>query len=61
MLRRSAALILISCASAACAGSSADDGAGKASDVFIAFASDFKDFRTWQSFDVTMDADAGAF
>ncbi|HEY1536642.1 MAG TPA: hypothetical protein VGF76_21625 [Polyangiaceae bacterium] len=53
------ALTLISASNVACAGSHADDG-GTPPGVFVAFSSDFKDFRTWQSFDVTMDADAGA-
>jgi hypothetical protein len=57
-------LALLASLSGAC-GSSHNDGgstdAGSSSGVFIAFASDFANFRSWQSFDVTIDeaVDAG--
>ena len=50
-------------ASGACGGGSGSGGsahdAGAAGDVFVAFASDFKGFRSWHSFDIEMTDDAG--
>jgi hypothetical protein len=51
---------MIALGAAACGGSGGDTTAPNTSGVFIAFGSDFANFRSWQSFDVTKDAaDAG--
>jgi hypothetical protein len=49
-------LLVVACASSG--GDSSADG-GNGSGVFIAFGSDFQNFHSWQSFDVTKDAAPG--
>lgn len=61
-LRRSSSwLTALALLAGACASSSGDSSsdAGNDNNVFIAFASDFANFRSWQSFDVTKDAAPG--
>src|SRR5450755_2534973 len=45
---------------AACGSSGGGSSSANNSGVFIAFASDFANFRSWQSFDVTKEQDADA-
>ena len=55
-MKRATWVLMATIALAGCSGAG-EEPASDQKDVFVAFAADFKGFRSWQAFDVTEDAD----